>query len=164
MYTSNSPRYTEGYGESQVGEDSEGEEAMYESSNFFIGLGSQMMERGGRNRRIFDQITDIEVDDIFNDIELDFGIMDGDEFEVYVDYSGGEEEQEDQQRGADLRKIKEIKAKKLREGTQCSVCLMKLKRGDKLVKLDCKHYFHKGCIIPWLENHNNCPNCRRSVT
>ena len=26
--------------------------------------------------------------------------------------------------------------------------------------LECNHSFHSGCIQPWLERHNTCPNCR----
>ena len=28
------------------------------------------------------------------------------------------------------------------------------------VTLECNHSFHRGCIQPWLERHNTCPNCR----
>jgi hypothetical protein len=26
--------------------------------------------------------------------------------------------------------------------------------------LECKHYFHTECIIPWFKNNHACPTCR----
>nr|CAG8585219.1 15232_t:CDS:2 [Entrophospora candida] len=47
----------------------------------------------------------------------------------------------------------------------CIICADKFHGGgDKLVtSLPCKHKFDKECIIPWLELHNTCPNCRHEV-
>jgi len=32
--------------------------------------------------------------------------------------------------------------------------------GEKIRKLPCKHIFHDSCILPWLDSHITCPNCR----
>ena len=43
----------------------------------------------------------------------------------------------------------------------CNVCLDNLNRKESTV-LPCnpKHYFHRECLVPWLELHNSCPCCR----
>jgi len=64
------------------------------------------------------------------------------------------------------RNIKEFVGQK----TECSVCLMvigdiseeeieKLKNPD-IVEMPCDHTFHHQCILPWLDQHNSCPQCR----
>ncbi len=45
------------------------------------------------------------------------------------------------------------------EQDECLVCLDHLSTG-KLLQLSCKHRFHQSCIVPWLKDHNTCPNCR----
>ncbi|CAN8267006.1 unnamed protein product [Cochlearia groenlandica] len=45
--------------------------------------------------------------------------------------------------------------------TDCIVCLSKLKEGEEVRKLDCRHVFHKKCLEGWLQHLNfNCPLCR----
>lgn len=48
----------------------------------------------------------------------------------------------------------------IKETYQCSVCLEDLEIGDEAKEIPCKHKFHCGCIIPWLELHSSCPVCR----
>ena len=43
----------------------------------------------------------------------------------------------------------------------CAICLDE--DITSIVKLKCGHLYHKKCIYPWLENHNNCPTCRELV-
>ena len=38
-----------------------------------------------------------------------------------------------------------------------------LNNGSELKLLQCGHAFHSECIIPWLEQHNNCPICHAEV-
>eukprot|EP00461_Guttulinopsis_vulgaris_P003149 UN03150 len=46
------------------------------------------------------------------------------------------------------------------EGMQCSICKCAFETGDDYVKLKCKHLYHQGCILQWLEKKNSCPVCR----
>ncbi|KAI6670751.1 hypothetical protein NL676_005636 [Syzygium grande] len=49
---------------------------------------------------------------------------------------------------------------KMAENVQCSVCLDDLQIGAEAKEMPCKHKFHSGCILPWLELHSSCPVCR----
>ncbi|XP_030524339.2 E3 ubiquitin-protein ligase SIRP1-like [Rhodamnia argentea] len=49
---------------------------------------------------------------------------------------------------------------KMTENVQCSVCLDDLQIGAEAKEMPCKHRFHTGCILPWLELHSSCPVCR----
>jgi len=50
----------------------------------------------------------------------------------------------------------------------CKLCLESYKVGDvvarskysKLIKGGCPHWFHKDCILKWLEEYDECPLCR----
>lgn len=42
----------------------------------------------------------------------------------------------------------------------CAICLDDFEIGTKAKELPCKHNFHAGCILPWLELHSTCPVCR----
>ncbi|KAL1332920.1 hypothetical protein HN51_061690 [Arachis hypogaea] len=46
------------------------------------------------------------------------------------------------------------------ENMQCSICLDDLEVGSEAKQMPCKHMFHSGCILPWLELHSSCPVCR----
>ncbi|KAG2238590.1 hypothetical protein Bca4012_023062 [Brassica carinata] len=46
------------------------------------------------------------------------------------------------------------------EPLQCSVCLDDFSKGSEAKEMPCKHKFHVGCIVPWLELHSSCPVCR----
>ncbi|XP_043693738.1 E3 ubiquitin-protein ligase SIRP1-like [Telopea speciosissima] len=49
---------------------------------------------------------------------------------------------------------------KIEESMQCSVCLEDFELGAEAKEMLCKHRFHNGCILPWLELHSSCPVCR----
>ncbi|XP_034401208.1 E3 ubiquitin-protein ligase RNF115 isoform X7 [Cyclopterus lumpus] len=46
---------------------------------------------------------------------------------------------------------------------QCPVCREEYSSGESVRKLPCLHYFHSECIVPWLELHDTCPVCRKSL-
>ncbi|XP_032437402.1 E3 ubiquitin-protein ligase RNF115 [Xiphophorus hellerii] len=46
---------------------------------------------------------------------------------------------------------------------ECPVCREEYSLAESVRKLPCLHYFHSGCIVPWLELHDTCPVCRKSL-
>ncbi|KAE8657979.1 hypothetical protein F3Y22_tig00116976pilonHSYRG00231 [Hibiscus syriacus] len=52
---------------------------------------------------------------------------------------------------------------KIKENLQCSVCLDDFEVGIEAKEMPCKHKFHSGCILPWLELHSSCPVCRYQI-
>ncbi|XP_068189421.1 E3 ubiquitin-protein ligase RNF115 [Antennarius striatus] len=46
---------------------------------------------------------------------------------------------------------------------ECPVCREEYSLGESVRKLPCLHYFHCECIVPWLELHDTCPVCRKSL-
>ncbi|KAE8674991.1 multi-copper oxidase type 1 family protein [Hibiscus syriacus] len=53
---------------------------------------------------------------------------------------------------------------KIEENLQCSVCLDDFEAGSEAKEMPCKHKFHSGCILPWLELHSSCPVCRYQIS
>ncbi|KAH7840455.1 hypothetical protein Vadar_017220 [Vaccinium darrowii] len=46
-------------------------------------------------------------------------------------------------------------------GSDCVVCLSKLREGEMVRRLRCRHVFHKGCFDGWLDQLQfSCPLCR----
>ena len=43
----------------------------------------------------------------------------------------------------------------------CSICLTEMGCKDKIKALPCLHEHHSNCINEWLQNHDECPVCRR---
>lgn len=46
---------------------------------------------------------------------------------------------------------------------ECSICLDKYIKNDKVSDLNCGHIFHKDCIKIWLSKNNTCPQCREII-
>ncbi|KAK3360929.1 hypothetical protein B0T24DRAFT_120136 [Lasiosphaeria ovina] len=47
--------------------------------------------------------------------------------------------------------------------TRCVICVDEMVKGEQAWVLPCSHFFHGDCVKPWLEQHNTCPVCRRSI-
>jgi E3 ubiquitin-protein ligase BIG BROTHER and related proteins len=45
----------------------------------------------------------------------------------------------------------------------CSVCQQDYAPDDNVVRLPCKHWFHKTCVFQWLQSSKMCPVCMREV-
>ncbi|PUZ70049.1 hypothetical protein GQ55_2G193200 [Panicum hallii var. hallii] len=45
----------------------------------------------------------------------------------------------------------------------CAVCTEEVTAGQAVVRLPCAHWYHAGCIAPWLRIRNNCPTCRAEL-
>jgi E3 ubiquitin-protein ligase RNF115/126 len=39
--------------------------------------------------------------------------------------------------------------------TQCTTCLSYFDLGETVAKINCKHVFHRDCLVPWLMLHDN---------
>ncbi|XWS35505.1 hypothetical protein CRYUN_Cryun20dG0003000 [Craigia yunnanensis] len=52
-------------------------------------------------------------------------------------------------------------SKKSRE--RCVICQMRYKRGERQMKLPCKHIYHSECITKWLSINKMCPVCNNEV-
>ncbi|XP_006660439.1 E3 ubiquitin-protein ligase RNF181-like [Oryza brachyantha] len=48
-------------------------------------------------------------------------------------------------------------------GTVCSVCTEEIAVEDAVVRLPCAHWYHAGCISPWLGIRGTCPMCRAEL-
>uniref|UniRef100_A0A8D0GAU4 RING-type E3 ubiquitin transferase n=1 Tax=Sphenodon punctatus TaxID=8508 RepID=A0A8D0GAU4_SPHPU len=48
-------------------------------------------------------------------------------------------------------------------GLECPVCKDDYTVAEQVRQLPCNHFFHSNCIVPWLELHDTCPVCRKSL-
>ncbi|XP_072524404.1 E3 ubiquitin-protein ligase RNF126 [Salminus brasiliensis] len=70
---------------------------------------------------------------------------------------------------ADREKIKSLPTVQITEehvgaGLECPVCKEDYSAGESVRQLPCNHLFHNDCIVPWLEQHDTCPVCRKSLS
>ena len=52
---------------------------------------------------------------------------------------------------------------RVKDNLQCSVCLDDFEVDAEAKEMPCRHKFHTGCILPWLELHSSCPVCRHQL-
>lgn len=45
----------------------------------------------------------------------------------------------------------------------CVICTDLYKKDEFVIKLDCKHNFHKKCLLKWFDKDDTCPLCRNVV-
>nr|XP_057922510.1 E3 ubiquitin-protein ligase RNF126-like [Doryrhamphus excisus] len=69
---------------------------------------------------------------------------------------------------ADRERIKSLPSISVTEehvgaGLECPVCKEDYSVGERVRQLPCNHLFHNDCIVPWLEQHDTCPVCRKSL-
>uniref|UniRef100_A0A3Q3KMM2 RING-type E3 ubiquitin transferase n=1 Tax=Monopterus albus TaxID=43700 RepID=A0A3Q3KMM2_MONAL len=70
---------------------------------------------------------------------------------------------------ADRDKIKSLPTVQITDehvvsGLECPVCKEDYSVGENVRQLPCNHMFHNDCIVPWLEQHDTCPVCRKSLS
>jgi len=58
-------------------------------------------------------------------------------------------------------KTQKKQIKEVSECPTCSICFEEVGVLQNICKLPCKHVFHSGCILPWILEHRDCPNCRK---
>lgn len=50
-----------------------------------------------------------------------------------------------------------------KEHDSCSICYNEYEKGENVGKLLCNHFYHKKCILKWMETSKTCPLCRKNV-
>ncbi|XP_068625883.1 uncharacterized protein [Battus philenor] len=44
---------------------------------------------------------------------------------------------------------------------ECTICFELMQTSQEVMYLPCTHRFHQACILPWLQEQQTCPNCRK---
>ncbi len=93
---------------------------------------------------------------------------------ISIRYVGANREEQERlnQRKATVSMIQDLTDtkifSKLMEDTKikepmCCICLRNFTPEDEVRILKCQHYFHKECIMEWLNREKSCPYCRRDI-
>ncbi|XP_069041100.1 E3 ubiquitin-protein ligase RNF115 [Lepisosteus oculatus] len=56
-----------------------------------------------------------------------------------------------------------VSQEQVESSLECPVCKEDYALGEPVRQLPCNHFFHSDCIVPWLELHDTCPVCRKSL-
>ena len=80
-----------------------------------------------------------------------------------LEQSFNEEREKAIQKRDKNKKIQFEKCTEYDKENNCPICLEKM--GTKLViaELNCKHTFHRKCVVEWGHYNNNCPVCRIEI-
>ncbi|XP_030595875.1 RING finger protein 150a [Archocentrus centrarchus] len=62
-----------------------------------------------------------------------------------------------------LRTIKRGDKETESDSDNCAVCIEGYKPNDVVRILPCRHFFHKHCVDPWLQDHRTCPMCKMNI-
>ena len=64
-----------------------------------------------------------------------------------------------------IAKIKTVRITQelLKFNSTCTICQEAFQEGEYLKQLECEHFYHEECIVPWLQVKNNCPVCRLEI-
>lgn len=54
-----------------------------------------------------------------------------------------------------------LQTQKIQSKETCSICLEPL-NGEVAMSRNCKHRFHRDCLVEWLVRREDCPVCRRN--
>ena len=62
----------------------------------------------------------------------------------------------------DVQKSIEVSDGHMNSPRVCTICMEEMTSRECPLKLSCDHYFHRDCLVPWIneENKKNCPNCQ----
>ncbi len=47
--------------------------------------------------------------------------------------------------------------------SECIICMENFQNDKYTIRLECKHFFHKECVVQWFTKNASCPICRRKV-
>ena len=57
--------------------------------------------------------------------------------------------------------LNEIDINNININNECCICLSNI--DNNKVILNCNHFFHKNCILSWMDTRQNCPICRKDT-
>lgn len=46
----------------------------------------------------------------------------------------------------------------------CPICSEDFAEGMAVTQIQCSHFFHDACVLPWLEMKRSCPICRFEIS
>lgn len=53
-----------------------------------------------------------------------------------------------------------VSVRVVKRDRECSICQEEFCGDQSVLKLPCRHAYHEGCVMRWLEGHTTCPVCR----
>lgn len=68
----------------------------------------------------------------------------------------------DQETSKKLEETKFVCTKK-NKGLSCTICHEDYKNDDAILRLPCRHEYHKKCLNEWFNKQKSCPMCRQRI-